>query len=72
MTDLVQVGDTIVVDTGLGVHHYPVTRVTKTLALSLRESDGYEHRFQRVISSDMNYPKVKWNQQRFRVIRGNQ
>ena len=58
---MVEIGDIIITKTCWGVNRFPVTRVTKTLAMSKRESDGYEHKFKRHISSDMAHPYVKWN-----------
>ena len=68
-TEYVEVGDTIISTSFLGESHFPASRVTKTLAISKRESDGYEHRFQRYISSDMSYPQGKWNSVKYRVVR---
>ena len=54
--ELINIGDTLLVDTRLSKNAYKITRVTKTLAMSKRESDGYEHVFKRVISCDMAHP----------------
>lgn len=59
MSDLLQVGDVVIYKTFLGVNRYPITRVTKTLALSMR-SDGYEHRFYRDPAKGFHYPKPRW------------
>ena len=67
--EYVQVGDTIISTTCLGENHFLVTRVTKTLAISKRESDGYEHKFKRYISSIMSHPREQWNIARHSVVR---
>ncbi len=67
MSDLVEVGDVIVMTNALGgVHRFPITRVTKTLAKSKRE-DGYEYTFKRFISSDMAHPSRAWNTTEYEV-----
>lgn len=66
--ELVEVGDKIIVDSGLGTHKFPVTRVTKTLALSKREDDGFEFRFKRLVAYDMVHPQEKWNTSKYYVI----
>ena len=65
--ELVQVGDTITTDTGVSTHDYLITRVTKTLALSKRKSDGYEYKFKRVISGNMSHPYYMWSRTRYKV-----
>ena len=73
MSELVNIGDTIVVIGPLGnKNSYPVTRVTKTLAMSKRKSDGYEYRFKRVISWDMSHPYEEWNRIKYTVIKPEQ
>lgn len=67
--NLVQVGDTIVVDNCFGVRKFTVTRVTKTLALC-KLPIGYEVKFQRNISNNMSYPRDIWNMTKYSVIRG--
>lgn len=51
-----EVGDLIVTQTFLGQSKYPITRVTKTLAKSKREDDGYEQTFKRTVSSNLSHP----------------
>lgn len=58
---LAEVGDIIFTHHRLGGSSFPVTRVTKTLAISKRESDGYERKFKRGISYDMRHPYEQWN-----------
>jgi len=71
--ELVQVGDTIVTKTCLGgVYSYLVTRVTKTLAISKRESDGHEYKFKRLVGWDMSHPYEQWNTTKYEVIKGEQ
>lgn len=69
MSDLVNVGDVIICKTDFGTKKYPVTRVTKTLAMSIRD-DGFEYRFKRKISSNMAHPYVEWSRNRYSVERG--
>jgi hypothetical protein len=66
---LVEVGDILVIETALGKSKFPITRVTKTLSLSKRESDGHEHRFIRKIKWDMAYPRMEWNTNEYTVYR---
>ena len=58
---LVNVGDTIITKTFMGKSRYPITRVTKTLAMSKRKTDGFEHKFKRQISHSMAHPYSQWN-----------
>jgi len=68
--ELLEVGDSLIVTNGLGcVHKYRITRVTKKLAKSLREDDGYEYTFKRHISHDMSHPHQRWNQSVYTVER---
>ena len=67
--ELINVGDTLLIKTRLNDQSYKITRVTKTLAMSKRESDGYEYKFKRVISGDMGHPYERWNTSVYRVIR---
>ena len=68
--DQVEVGDVIVTKHPLGgVHSYPVTRLTKTLAKSKRAKDGYEHTFKRYVSGDMTHPYQSWNTIGYKVFR---
>jgi len=66
---MVDIGDTIKTETYLGVHEYVITRVTKTLAMSLRESDGYEYKFRRVISDNMRHPYFAHDNTSYEVIK---
>ncbi len=70
--ELLMVGDTVVTKTFMGESEFLITRTTKTKALSERESDGYEHSFQRFISSNMAYPYEQWNTTKYRVVRATQ
>lgn len=65
----VEVGDEIIRIHCLGVSKFLITRVTKTTAFSLRESDGYEYTFQREIGWDMAKPKEEWNTITYKVHR---
>ncbi len=47
MSGILEIGDVVIVENPLGRSEYEITRVTKTLALSKRPSDGFEHRFYR-------------------------
>ena len=67
--ELVEVGDIILIKTALGVYKSLITRVTKTSSFSLRESDGYEHMYQREVSWNMHKPKEKWNTIDYTVFR---
>ena len=70
MTDLLEVGDTVVVENVYGKHEYKITRATKTLALSKRESDGYEHRFHRDTKKrGVAYPKKRFDSNTYRIIK---
>lgn len=67
---LLQVGDTLITNNMLGDKKYPITRVTKTLAMSAR-SNGKEHSFKREISFNMAHPYERWNTTEYRVERFN-
>jgi hypothetical protein len=67
--NLLSVGDTLITNTFLGSTRFPITRVTKKLALSKRESDGYEHKFKRNISINMSHPNVTYSSTEYFVIR---
>ena len=66
---LVDVGDVIQIESFVGKVAMHITRVTKTLALSKRESDGYEHKYKRVISRSMATPYIPYNTNTYRVYR---
>lgn len=70
MSKLIEVGDSVVVDNGLTRHIYKITRVTKTLALSKRADDGYEHRFNRDPTKGIPYPRERWSMTKYTLIRG--
>jgi hypothetical protein len=63
------VGDTIITSTCFGESRFLITRVTKTLAMSKRESDGYEYKFKRRISYDMAHPRERWSTTNYKVIK---
>ncbi len=65
-----EVGDIIQTTSFMGTNNFPVTRVTKTLAMSKRKSDGYEQKFKREISHDMSHPYQQWSTITFNVIKG--
>jgi len=65
--DLVEVGDFIVVETFLGKRIHEITRVTKTLAVSLE--GGNEFRCKRKVSPDMAHPAIEWNSNTYKVYR---
>lgn len=67
--ELVEVGDILLIKTPFGAHKRLITRVTKTSALSLRESDGYEYLFQREVGWNMSKPKGTWNTTEYTVFR---
>ena len=70
MTDLLEIGDIVVVGTMLGKSEYKITRVTKTLALSKRPSDGYEHRFYRdTKNKGVAYHKSRFDQTTYSIIK---
>lgn len=71
MSELVDVGDIITTSNWAGSTAFLITRVTKTLAMSRRASDGYEHRFKRVISRDMSHPHHQYNTTKYEVIKAN-
>lgn len=72
MSDLVEVGDTIVEKTILNEHKHLITRVTKTLAFSKRKSDGHEYKFKRLISNAMAHPYYAFDSRTHKVIRNEQ
>ena len=53
--NLANVGDVIKIITFIGNDWFPVTRVTKTLAIS-KFPDGYEFKFKRLIGNNMSHP----------------
>ena len=71
MTDLVEKGDIIKVIGPMGnVNTYPITRVTKTLAVSSTEkANGHDFRFKRLIGWDMAHPYEQWNRSTYTVIK---
>lgn len=72
MSDLLEVGDIVVVENVYGKNEYKITRVTKTLALSRRESDGYEHRFYRgTEKKGAAYPKRRFDKNTYSIIKVN-
>tara|TARA_R110000782_G_scaffold266939_1_gene361820 strand:- start:219 stop:482 length:264 start_codon:yes stop_codon:yes gene_type:complete len=68
-SDRVSTGDTIITKTFMGENRFKITRVTATLAMSKRESDGYEHKFKRFISSGMGHPYRAYDTTSYRVER---
>lgn len=72
MTDLLEIGDIVVVENCLVRSKYKITRVTKTLALSKRESDGYEHRFYRdTKNKGVAYHKGRFDPNTYSIIKDN-
>lgn len=70
MTDLLEIGDIVVVENPFGKTEYKITRVTKTQALSKRESDGYEHRFYRdTEKKGVAYHKSRFDQNTYSIIK---
>lgn len=71
MSDIeyLNVGDILVIKTWMNHVNYEITRVTKTLAMSARKGDGYEHKFKRKIQSDMAHPSMQWNTANYSVIK---
>jgi len=67
--ELLQVGDMVEKETFIQTRKFLITRVTKTLAKSLRDSDGFEHTFRRVVSSNMGYPGQQWTSAQYRAYR---
>lgn len=65
--DVVLVGD-VIHTSNMRTAEFPVTRVTKTRALSSR-SDGYEFRFQRYASFNMSMPVESPTTTRYKVTR---
>ena len=65
---LLQVGDILITHTVVGERHYPITRVTKTLAKSRRD-DKYEHSFKREIGANMTHPYQQWSTTTYEVIK---
>jgi hypothetical protein len=70
MGNLLEVGDTVIVENALVTSKYKITRVTKTLALSKRPSDGYEHRFYRdTKNKGVAYYKDRFDQNTYSIIK---
>lgn len=70
MSGLLEVGDIVIVENYLSRSEYRITRVTKTLALSKRASDGYEHRFYRdAKNKGVAYPKRRFDQNTYSIIK---
>lgn len=70
MSNLLEVGDTVVVENCLVRSEYKITRVTKTLALSKRPSDGYEHRFYRdTKNKGVAYHKSRFDRNTYSVVK---
>ena len=65
--NLLQVGDKLHLETFMGANWYKITRVTKTLAISKRKSDGHEYKFKRHISCNMAQPYRQWNTVKYTV-----
>ena len=57
--ELLEVGDTLITRSCFGDCCFLITRVTKNLAKSLCQDDGYEHTFKRHIGLDMAHPKER-------------
>lgn len=70
MTDLLEIGDIVVVSNAFRRYEYKITRVTKTQALSKRKSDGYEHRFYRdTKNKGVAYHKSGFDQNTYSIIK---
>jgi hypothetical protein len=72
MNNLIEVGDIIITETCLSKYRYPITRVTKTLAMSIRKKDRYEYKFKRFISNNMGHPSQRYDNTKYTVERLNQ
>lgn len=68
--ELLQVGDIVIKETIIGISTFQITRVTKTLAKSKRESDGFEHTFKRIVSSNMQHPYMQWTSSKYFAVKG--
>jgi len=67
---VVEIGDIIrSTDSWGGTHQFKISRVTKTLSMSIREEDGFEYRFKRRIQRDMSHPHTTWNTTHYTVFR---
>ena len=70
MSELLEIGDTVIVTTPFDIFEYKITRVTKTQALSRRPSDGYEHRFYRdTENKGIPYHKSRFDQNFYSIIK---
>ena len=70
MTDLLEVGDTVIVENAFVKSKYKITRVTKTLALSRLNSEGSERRFYRdTKKKGVAYPKRKFDKNTYSIIK---
>ena len=71
----VELGDVITVSHGVIHRQHPITRVTKTLAMSMEKStltgEGYEIAFKRKVSKYMSHPKAikNWPSDKYTVVR---
>lgn len=73
MSDLLEIGDVVIVENWFARSEYKITRVTKTLALSKRASDDYEHRFYRdTKNKGVAYPKSRFDQNTYNIIKASQ
>ena len=70
MSGLLEIGDIVVVENCFVRNEFKITRVTKTLALSKRASDGYEHRFYRdTKNKGVAYYKHRFDQNTYSIIK---
>ena len=69
MSELLEVGDVVIVENCFWRLEYKITRVTKTLAFSKHASDGYEHRFYRDIEKGVAYYKSRFDKNTYSIIK---
>ncbi len=67
---LLEVGDKLIIENCFGCNWFRITRVTKTLAISKRRSDGFEFRFKREIELSMAHPRRAFDTSKYTVERG--
>ncbi len=66
---LLEVGDKLTIENCYGCNWFRITRVTKTLAMCKRPTDGFEFRFKREIGLCMAHPRRLFDTSKYTVER---
>ena len=69
MTELLRVGDELTIKWAGTTATYLITRVTKTLAMSMRKDGKREDVFKRTLSSNMSHPYQSYPPFQYSVLR---